>query len=86
MTSEEERLARLRRTLHSLATRVPKIILKRVESTFPVLKKKAVSVMHYITKLYQKHLYHWISFCRNFGGIFELLMSMETILPLHSLN
>ncbi|XP_023722659.1 zinc finger protein OZF isoform X2 [Cryptotermes secundus] len=40
MTSEEERLARLRRTLHSLATRVPKIILKPVDSTFPVLKNQ----------------------------------------------
>jgi hypothetical protein len=50
MTSEEERLAGLRRTLHSLATRVPKIILKRVDSTFPILKNNAVSVMHYITK------------------------------------
>jgi hypothetical protein len=58
MTSDEERLARLRRTLHSLATRVPKIILKRVDSTLPVLKNNAVSVMHYITKLYQKNLYH----------------------------
>ncbi|XP_023704745.1 zinc finger protein OZF isoform X1 [Cryptotermes secundus] len=41
MTSEEVRLARLRRTLHSLATRFPKIILKRVDSAFPVLKNKA---------------------------------------------
>jgi hypothetical protein len=45
MTSEEERLARLRRMLHSLATRVPKIILKRVDSTFPALKIKTVSVI-----------------------------------------
>jgi hypothetical protein len=43
MTSEEERLARLRRTLHSLATLVPKIILTRVEWRSPVLKNKAVS-------------------------------------------
>jgi hypothetical protein len=46
MTNEEERLVRLRRTLHSLATRVPKVILKRVECTFPVLKNRAVSVMN----------------------------------------
>jgi hypothetical protein len=56
MTSEEERLARLRRMLHSLATRVPKIILTRVDWTFPVLKNKAVSVMHpimnYIRSIY----------------------------------
>jgi hypothetical protein len=44
MTSEEERLPRLRRTLHSLATRVSKIILIWVDSTFPVLKVKALSV------------------------------------------
>jgi hypothetical protein len=48
MTNEEERLARLRRTLHSLATRVPKVILKRVDCTFPVLKNRAVSVMNLI--------------------------------------
>jgi hypothetical protein len=52
MTSEEERLARLRRTLHSLATRVPKIILTRVDRTFPVLKNQAVSVMHSILCIY----------------------------------
>jgi type II secretory pathway component PulJ len=46
MTTEEERLARLRRVLHSLATRVPKVILTRVECTFPVLKNQAVSVKH----------------------------------------
>jgi hypothetical protein len=53
MTTEEERLARLRRVLHSLATRVPKVILTRVESTFPVLKNQAVSVKHSIMYLYQ---------------------------------
>ncbi|XP_023703792.1 zinc finger protein 660-like [Cryptotermes secundus] len=41
MASEEERLARLRMTLHSLATRVPKIILIRVDWTFPALKNQA---------------------------------------------
>jgi hypothetical protein len=50
MASEEERLARLRRTLHSLATRVPKVILTRVDCTFPVLKSDAVNLMHLITK------------------------------------
>jgi hypothetical protein len=58
MRSEEERLARLRRTLHSLASRVPKIILTRVDWTFPVLQSKAVSVKRSIMKLYQKNLYH----------------------------
>jgi hypothetical protein len=48
MTGEEELLARLRRTLHSLATRVPTIILTRVDWTFSVLKNQAVSVMHSI--------------------------------------
>jgi hypothetical protein len=57
LASEEERLARLRRTLHSLATRVPKIILTRVDSTFSLLKNKAVSGMHSIINLYQKHFY-----------------------------
>jgi hypothetical protein len=55
MSSEEERLARLRRMLHSLATRVPKIILTRVDWIFPVPKNKAVSVIHSIMDLYQKH-------------------------------
>ncbi|XP_023706773.1 gastrula zinc finger protein XlCGF7.1-like [Cryptotermes secundus] len=41
MASEEVRLSRLRRTLHSLATRVPKIILTRVDWTFPALKNQA---------------------------------------------
>jgi hypothetical protein len=57
MTSEEERFVRLRRTLHSLATRVPKIILTRVDWTFPVLKNKTVSVMHPAVNLYLKHIY-----------------------------
>jgi hypothetical protein len=51
MTTEEERLSRLRRVLHSLATRVPKIILTRVECTFPVLKNQAVSVKRSIVNL-----------------------------------
>jgi hypothetical protein len=46
MTTEEERLSELRRVLHSLATRVPKVILTRVECIFPVLKIRAVSVKH----------------------------------------
>jgi hypothetical protein len=54
MTNEEERLAKLRRTLHCLATRVPKIILKRVDSTFPVLKDKVVSAMRSIMELCRK--------------------------------
>jgi hypothetical protein len=53
MTTEEERLARLRRVLHSLATRVPKVILNRVECTFPVLKNQAVSVKRSIMNIYQ---------------------------------
>jgi hypothetical protein len=57
MTSEEERLERLRRTLHSLANRIPKIILTRVDWTFPVLKNKAVSVTHPIMNLYKKHMF-----------------------------
>jgi hypothetical protein len=61
MTSEEGRLARLRRTLHSLATRVPKIILTRVDWTLPVLKNKAISVMHPIMNLYLKHTYHYVA-------------------------
>jgi hypothetical protein len=61
MRSEEGRLARLRRSLHSLATRVPKIILTRVDWTFPVLKGKAVSVMHPIMNLYQNHIYHYFA-------------------------
>jgi hypothetical protein len=43
---EEEHFLELRRVLHSLATRVPKVILKRIECTFPVLKNRAVSVKH----------------------------------------
>jgi hypothetical protein len=50
MTNKEERLVTLGRTLHSLATRVPKIILTRVDWTFPVLENKAVSM--YIRRIY----------------------------------
>jgi hypothetical protein len=57
MTSEEERLAKLQRTLHSLATRVPEIILTRVDWTFSVLKNTAVSVLHPIRNLYQKKIF-----------------------------
>jgi hypothetical protein len=56
MTSEEERLERLGRTLHSLATRVQKIIRTRVDWTIPVLKNEAVSVPYSIKNLYQKYL------------------------------
>jgi hypothetical protein len=31
--------------LHSLATRVPKIIIQRVEETFPSLKENLVSIV-----------------------------------------
>jgi hypothetical protein len=58
MTGEEERLVRLRRILHFLAVQVPKLILTGADWTFPVLKNQAVSFMHSITHLYQKHLCH----------------------------
>jgi hypothetical protein len=64
MVTEEERLARLRRTLHSLATLVPKIILTRVDRTYPVLRDQAVSAMHPVKKLYHKCLYHNVSQCK----------------------
>lgn len=35
--SEEERLAKLHRILHSLATRIPRVLLKRVEEVYPAL-------------------------------------------------
>jgi hypothetical protein len=70
MSSEEERLARLRRTLHSLATRVPKIILTPVDWIFPVLKIKAVSVTHSVMDLYMKHLCRYVSSCRNYIRIY----------------
>jgi hypothetical protein len=41
----EERLARLIRTQHSVATRVPKIVLRRAEDIFPSLKTSMVSVL-----------------------------------------
>lgn len=41
--NEAERIARLMRTLHSLATRIPRVVLKRVETIFPALRKKLVS-------------------------------------------
>jgi hypothetical protein len=46
MESEKERLVKLLKTLHSLATRVPEVILTPVDCTFPVLKSQGVSVMH----------------------------------------
>jgi hypothetical protein len=42
--NEDERMSRLKRTLHSLATRVPRIVLKRVELMFPGLNKGVVSI------------------------------------------
>ncbi|XP_069700837.1 zinc finger protein 431-like isoform X2 [Periplaneta americana] len=38
MENEEERIAKLHRTLHSLATRIPRIVLQQVEEVFPALK------------------------------------------------
>jgi hypothetical protein len=43
--NEDERMSRLKRTLHSLATRVPRIVLKRVELMFPGLNERAVSTV-----------------------------------------
>jgi hypothetical protein len=39
MLSEEKRLQRLRRVLHFLETRIPRIILRRFDWAFPALKK-----------------------------------------------
>jgi hypothetical protein len=41
----EERLARLLRALHFLATRVPRIVLHRAEDIFPSLQISMVSVL-----------------------------------------
>jgi hypothetical protein len=41
----EERLGRLQRILHSLATRVPRVLLQRVEEMFPSLRETMVSVL-----------------------------------------
>jgi hypothetical protein len=40
----DEQVLNLKEILHSLATRVPKIILQRVEEIFPSLKESVVSV------------------------------------------
>jgi hypothetical protein len=44
-----ERLLRLKKILHSLATRVPKIILQRVE-VYPALKESLVSVVYFVNQ------------------------------------
>jgi hypothetical protein len=53
--SEEERLAKLHRILHSLAIRIPRILLKRVEEVFPTLN--LVSVNHRIEYSFWKWLF-----------------------------
>jgi hypothetical protein len=45
-----ERLLRLKKILHSLATRVPKIILQRVEEVYPALKESLVSVVYFVNQ------------------------------------
>jgi hypothetical protein len=42
----DECLLRLKK-MHSLATRVPKIILQRVEEEYPALKESLVSVVYF---------------------------------------
>jgi hypothetical protein len=42
----DEHLLRLKKITHPLATRVPKIILKRVEEEYPALKENLVSVVY----------------------------------------
>jgi hypothetical protein len=44
--SEEERLAKLKRILNSFATRIPIVLLKRVEEVYPDLN--VVSVNHHV--------------------------------------
>ena len=44
--SSEERIKRLKKVLHSLATIVPVISLERVELLYPSLKYSMVSKMH----------------------------------------
>jgi cellobiose-specific phosphotransferase system component IIC len=45
----EERISvRLRMILHSLATKVPKIVLYRVERLFPALRTSMVSVLYFM--------------------------------------
>jgi hypothetical protein len=39
----EEGVGRLQRILHSLETRVPRIVLQRVEEIFPAVKERIVS-------------------------------------------
>jgi hypothetical protein len=43
----DEHLVRLRKISHSLATRVPKIILQRVEEVYPAVKESLVSVVYF---------------------------------------
>jgi hypothetical protein len=43
----DERLLSLKKILHFLATRVPKIILQRVEEEYPALKESLVSVVYF---------------------------------------
>jgi hypothetical protein len=40
----DEHILSLKKVLHSLATRVPKIILQRVEEVYPALNESLVSV------------------------------------------
>lgn len=42
----EVQIPRFKRILHSLATRVPKILLQQIDEVFPSLKNSAVSVTH----------------------------------------
>jgi hypothetical protein len=41
----EEQDLNLKKILHSLATRVPKIIIQRVEEIFPSLKENLASIL-----------------------------------------
>jgi hypothetical protein len=47
--SDEHNL-RFKKILHSLATRVPKIILQRVEEVYPALKESLVSVVYFVNQ------------------------------------
>jgi hypothetical protein len=42
---DEEYLSRLLKIQHYLATRVPRIVLQRVDEIFPCLKESVVSVL-----------------------------------------
>ena len=54
-SGEERRIQRLRKTFHSLATRIPRISLHHVDSVFPALQEFNVSY----------------SFAINIGGIIK---------------